>query len=105
MSPQSLIVTSIFKSGLESVVRLFATNGPDQDETVCLFWLYVCNWTTAMSWTKRRDDAYTVISEVLSVLIGNSKIYFYLLKHCPLMKCLLLVKVTLVESLHAQVTI
>jgi hypothetical protein len=53
---------------------------------------------------KRRDDACTVISEVLSVLIENSKRYFYLLQHYPLMKCLLLVKVTVVESLRAQVT-
>jgi hypothetical protein len=54
---------------------------------------------------KRRDDACTVISEILRVLIENYKRYFYLLQHCPLMKCLLLVKVTVVESLHAQVTI
>lgn len=46
------MVTSVFKSGLESVVSLFAPNGPDEDKTVCLFWLYVCDWTTAMSWTK-----------------------------------------------------
>jgi hypothetical protein len=54
---------------------------------------------------KRRDYACTVISEILSVLIENSKRYFYLLQYCPLMKCLLLVKITVVESLHAQVTI
>jgi hypothetical protein len=46
------IATSVFKSGLESVVNLFATSETDQDKTVCLFWLYVCNLTTATSWTK-----------------------------------------------------
>jgi hypothetical protein len=30
---------------------------------------------------KRRDDAYTVISVILSVLIENSERYFYLLQH------------------------